>query len=462
MNEIDINALSIEVTDRCNLNCPHCMLYEDGENGTDYNNYITKKIIDDFFRKGIRIIYNLNFTGGEPLLNVDMIIYTLEKIMREKIKVVSIDIATNGTILSEKLINVLNKFTEYVRKELFHEITIKDKNTLKEKDKNSIKKIAQLRISRLYHDNNYKKALEFYSNRANEFIDVYLTDDESKEESHMVAWGLEDRKLIAYSGRAKKLDAEFYCDSPHHKIVYEEWSTNKDIPCVKCPLLLMSNGDIGITCYCSLKDSHKDAIGNVNSSKNLLEMITEWNFKTPLNCDEACKLAEAKMYYETKRLEDISRVLKKNISFDDLEDMVAKEEVKCFYVENYRRLLHDKVPCLTSDEIEWISQFWLDLESQKANNQLSEEEIKQTTEELDNHIGKLIYEHSFDDVKDVHKEFPYLTHDECIQMEECAKKCQYYEGKEIMNYFRIYPYVIKANQLIELNEYRSKNVESIF
>ena len=51
-----------------------------------------------------------------------MIIYTLEKIMREKIKVVSIDIATNGTILSEKLINVLNKFTEYVRKELFHEI----------------------------------------------------------------------------------------------------------------------------------------------------------------------------------------------------------------------------------------------------------------------------------------------------------------------------------------------------
>ena len=53
----------------------------------------------------------------------------------------------------------------------------------------------------------------------------------------MVAWGLEDRKRIAYSGRAKKLDAEFYCDSPHHKIVYEEWSTNKDISCVKCPFI---------------------------------------------------------------------------------------------------------------------------------------------------------------------------------------------------------------------------------
>lgn len=462
MNKIvDIRTLQIETTNRCNLNCPHCMRYDSGENGTDYNEYISKEIIDNFFNSGVRIISNLNFTGGEPLLNIDMIVYIIEKIMKEKIKVICIDIATNGTILDEKIIDVLNRFTEYVKNEV-----LKDRlgEFIEKYSKTGEKKLVNLRISRLYHDNDYKKALEFYSKRANDLVDVFLVEDENMKEPHRVKWGLESMTQIAYSGRAKNLNAEFYCDSPHHKIVYEKWSVDKDIPCVSCPLLLMTNGDIGIACLCSIKDSHKDAIGNINDGKDLSEMITEWNFKTPLNCDEACKLAEAKMYYETKRLEDISRVLGKNISFDDLEEMVCKEESKYYYIENYRRLLHEKVPVLTSDEIEWVSNFWFELESEKANNQLSKEEIAQSTEELDNHVAKLIWEHSFDDVKEIHEEFPYLTHDECIQMKEYAEKCKYYDGKEIeiMDYLKNYPYAIKANQLIKLNEYRSKNVESIF
>ena len=52
----------------------------------------------------------------------------------------------------------------------------------------------------------------------------------------------------------------------------------------------MTNGDLGISCYCSIKNAHKEAIGNVNDGKNLSEMITEWNYKTPLTCDEACDL----------------------------------------------------------------------------------------------------------------------------------------------------------------------------
>lgn len=458
---VDIKILQIETTNRCNLNCPHCLLYEDGEMGTDYNDYITEEIIDDFFSKmDIRIIHSINFTGGEPLLNINAIIYTLEKIMKEKIKVLSVDIATNGTILNKRFINVLNKFAKYITEDVLNEVTIKDSNTMKERDRNDMKDLVQLRISKLYHDNDYKKALKYYGDKANELVSVFSSDEDAKE-SHRVAWGLEnDKTLIAYSGRAKNLNAEFYCDSPHHKIVYEEWSKDNIINCVRCPLKLMTNGDLGISCYCSIKNAHKESIGNVNDGKSLSEMITEWNYNTPLTCDEACDLEEIRMYYETNRLEDMSRVLEKEVTHEDLKEMLEKEESKCFYIENFRRLLHKKMPSFTTDEIEWLSHFFFDMETEKANNRISEEEYRQRSEEFENYMGKLVYEHNFDDVKEIHEELPYLTHDECVEAKELLRICKTYQGKVIAQ--RLLPYARRGMELIELNKYRSKNVKSIF
>lgn len=454
---VDINVLSIETTNRCNLNCPHCMLYENNEKGTDYNEYITKEIIDKFFEKDIRIIYNINFTGGEPLLNTDIIIYTIEKIIKEKRKVIAIDIATNGTILNDRLIDILNKFVEYSKKEV-----LKGKaDELFDKHIIGGKKFANLRISNLYHDNDCEKAYDFYSKMASSSVDVKIMNDEHGE-SKRVDWGLEDRILIAYSGQAKNLEAEFYCDSPHHKIVYtEETKDNEDkVRCIKCPLHLMSNGDLGIACYCTIKDAHKDAIGNVFSNLNLSDMITEWNYKTPLTCDEACNLEEVRMYYETNRLEDMSRVLEKEITHEDLEKMLEKEEAKYFYIENFRRLLHKKMPSFTTDEIEWLSHFFFDMETEKANNQISEEEYQKRSEEFDNYAGKLVYEHYFDDVKEIHNELPYLTHDECLEIKECEQLCRPYYGKVIAP--QLLPYWKRGLELIEINKYRSKNVKSIF
>lgn len=455
MNEyVDIDMMQIETTKRCNLNCPHCALYEKDEKGTDYTECITTEVIDKFFEKNVRSVKNLNFTGGEPLLNVDAIVYTLEKIMREKIVVIGIDIATNGTILSEKLIDTLNIYTNYVMEEVWgsKSFAIRDIKTSKEKNKYDLNEIAQIRISRLYHENDkyFEKALDFYGNKANELVKVFAIDDNIGQELKRI--------VIAYSGRAKKLNTGFYCDSPRHKIVYEEYSKENEVKCVKCPLKLMTNGDVGISSYCSIKDAHQNAIGNVNCNKSLYQMITEWNYEVPINCDEACKLAEAKMYYETKRLEDISRVLNKNISFEDLEKMTTKVEAKIFFMETYRKLLHEKLPQLTPDEIEWISQFAFDLECQKANNELSEDEISKISEEIDNHIGKLVFEHLFDDVKEIHEEFPYLTHNECLELRAYRKICEGNEKNKIL----IYPFVLKAKKLIDMNEYRAKNVKSIF
>ena len=147
------------------------------------------------------------------------------------------------------------------------------------------------------------------------------------------------------------------------------------------------------------------------------------------------------------------------IEKEDLEILLSATEYKNFFLENYRTMMHEKIPVLTSDELEEMSILALELEE---NDDMTLSEREKAMEDMDNKIAKMVYEHSFDDVKRIHKEFPYLTHDECVQIGECEKICKKYEGKDIMNYFKIYPYAIQANKLISLNEYRSKNVESIF
>ena len=99
---------------------------------------------------------------------------------------------------------------------------------------------------------------------------------------------------LAYSGRAKNLNCNFYCDSLHHKIVYED----DDKMQVRCPLSLHYDGTISIAAICSRCKWDKDVIGSVFDGKSLREMITEWNYKTPLTCDEACELEQFRMAKE--------------------------------------------------------------------------------------------------------------------------------------------------------------------
>ena len=94
MEDIGIGSLLIEVTNKCNLDCPHCYYYESGEKGEDYNDVISVEVIDKFFKNlNVKYINMVNFTGGEPLLKEDIIIEILHKFIRKKKPILSIDIA---------------------------------------------------------------------------------------------------------------------------------------------------------------------------------------------------------------------------------------------------------------------------------------------------------------------------------------------------------------------------------
>lgn len=465
--EIGVEILQIEVTTKCNLNCPHCYYYESGESGNDYNDYVSHDVIDKLLDDmGIAYINTLSFTGGEPLLNEEAIIYTLKQILKKKKYVFGIDIATNGTVLSEHFANELNNFS----KEMYNFLSSSENEIVKRKmnmytdEFMSIEKCTvSFRISRYFHNNNPEKAYEFYKNRMpNVYVEIMDHDVNDTEFEKKFIFADENGEIsMGYSGRAKNLNFNFYCDSANHKIIY---NTEPELE-IKCPLMVHYDGKISIAAMIARRYWNDNIVGNIYDGKTLKDMVDEWNYRSPLTCKEACNLEEVRMLYEKNRTKYVSNILKKeeytkeDFTKEDLESLMNMKEYINFFLENYRKILHEKVPLLTPDELEEMSILALELE-EKDDMTLSERE--KANEDMDNKIAKMVYEHLFDDVKKIHKEFPYLTHDECKQMEECYRITKGSEGNGIMTLLANIPHIALANKLIELNEYRSKNVESIF
>ena len=436
---IGLRILDLEMTNRCNLNCPHCYFYEDGEKGTDYDDFIKKETIDKIFDDiGNDSIMNLNISGGEPLLAKDEMLYLFDKILEKK-KVFSITITTNGTILDE---DFAYKIDEFSRK--FENLFEENEDKRMRKYINEYSKIVNrrpvyFRISDRFHDNEPEKAYDFFSNHM-PHVSVGKADNHDEDYP------------VVYSGRAKKLNCDFRsCDSAHHKVKYEKNVFYPKNQQAKCPIKFHWNGNISISAYVPRHLWDNDLIGSVFDGKSLKEMFDDWNYRVPLTCDEACELAQIKMAEET------GNELKQNDGtvFTERELNI---KVKCLkYLEKYRLALHEKVSELTPAELEDIS--LQDIET--LGNDMTEDEKKKRHEQIDNQIAKMIWEHKFDDVKEVHEEFSYLLPEECAELLECYKKCEPYKNS-LTGTVTVFKYLIREMELISLNEKRKKNGEGIF
>ena len=363
--------------------------------------------------------------------------------MKEHINVLGIDIATNGTILSDKFAEKLNEFSLYIHD--YIENNRRLNNILRSAFLNEKKITVFLRISNSYHNNEPQKSYDFYSKRMPNVI-VEIMEGNMEDDAKRIPLKMHtEGKAIAYSGRAKNLKSNFYCDSPHHKIVYE----TKTNSCVKCPILVDTKGNFSISATCSRKLRNENIFGNVFEKRSLREMITDWNYKTPLTCNEACNLETIKMGYETNRVSEISEVLGKNISNVELKEIIEKNSILYSGIENYRRKLHEKEPSLTSEEIEQASNYWIEFEKAKANEK-SEKEIEDKNNTYINYLTQCVYDHYFDGVEEVHKEFPYLSSNECKEMKECYIMC----AEKNCN---IYYYALKAQTLMMKNESRLRS-----
>lgn len=94
----------LEITRRCNKKCAHC-LRGDAQDVT-----ITKEIVDKLFNS-LDSCSNFYLTGGEPLLEPDILLYTIEKIT-EMLPTKTLSITTNGSILNKDVVVALERFCQ--------------------------------------------------------------------------------------------------------------------------------------------------------------------------------------------------------------------------------------------------------------------------------------------------------------------------------------------------------------
>ena len=441
---VGLSVLQIEVTNKCNLNCPHCYYYEEGEKGIEFNDFIEKKTVDQLFSDdtGIEYIRHLEVSGGEPLLAEDEIIYILHKIMENEILVFSFGLTTNGTILSERIACEMNIFAKKM-----YDILINHENDevrkIGEESFKDNKIDVKVRISTYFHENNHpEKAYEFYK----EHMPNVTVTLQNGAKDFLLDGGKHATTQISYSGRAKKLKCNFYCDSFHHKIYYDEEGLQ-----VLCPLRMRYDGNISISAMCSMRSGKNNYIGNVFDGNTLREMITEWNYKTPLSCDEACELEHSKMEKELGRKYLLERDGETSMTDKELEEILIGTKKKMEFLEYYRLKLHKEAPVLTPEEIEDISLELFD--NITKNESLNFMKVIDIDNKVDNKIAKLIEKHKFDheDIKWVHDQFPYLTLDECKEWLKCYEELHKNKKKSFLQAIN---YTIKKENLEKLNKHR--------
>lgn len=95
--------ISLDVTNKCNMRCLHCYNFS-GENNVMDNEMSD----DDLIRlaKEIRELKPMNvcICGGEPLLRIEIVKYIIKILKEDNINV---NMVSNGTLLTEKIVNEL-------------------------------------------------------------------------------------------------------------------------------------------------------------------------------------------------------------------------------------------------------------------------------------------------------------------------------------------------------------------
>ena len=111
-----IRSLTINVTQICNLHCTYCAAGGDGTYGDAINKISVEKTLPQirFFLDQLKpgSSFHISFLGGEPLLYPEALKaiadYTLQEGAKKEIAA-SFKVTTNGTLLSDKNINMLNE-----------------------------------------------------------------------------------------------------------------------------------------------------------------------------------------------------------------------------------------------------------------------------------------------------------------------------------------------------------------
>lgn len=104
----NIKSLRISLTGECNYKCFFC--HGEGSKMDEKRNENSKEEIYSLIKEAIKNNYtDITFTGGEPLLKSNDIIWYLSKLSEDKLKPY-ITIVTNGSLIEDKLLDAIENY----------------------------------------------------------------------------------------------------------------------------------------------------------------------------------------------------------------------------------------------------------------------------------------------------------------------------------------------------------------
>lgn len=107
MKKIAVTNLGLIVTERCNLNCAHCLM--GGPTNKEMSDEVIEAILSQF-----KYIMNLSICGGEPTLSLDRIEKIFSYVIENKILVDYVSVTINGTIYSEEFLKLLDRIEKFI------------------------------------------------------------------------------------------------------------------------------------------------------------------------------------------------------------------------------------------------------------------------------------------------------------------------------------------------------------
>ncbi len=204
MNKIYVQNLSFIVTNKCNLNCMHCL------RGCKDNKTISDEVIKATLDQ-ITSIGNLCICGGEPTLATKQMESIFYYIIKNKIILDQVSMTINGTYYSLEFLRLLNYINNYITQG-------KGKNRVVFKisyDQYHLNEIIKLGIIEDYLDNikRYSQSEYFYGLRELDSHLKLFKEGNAKDLEESLTVDLRPLDIVAtYVGKNRKFDQDGLCN----------------------------------------------------------------------------------------------------------------------------------------------------------------------------------------------------------------------------------------------------------
>lgn len=191
MEKICLSNLGMIVTNKCNLNCEHCM------RGCKNNKVMSEEVIKATLDQ-INFINNLCICGGEPTLAVDTMYNILDYAIKNNILIGGFSTTINGSIYSKDFLDLLKYAGEYARKVDF-DVSY---------DQYHIKELNRLTLYKQFMENlkKYAESEYFVGIRVSPNVKLFREGNAEQLDGNLT---IDYRPLpiyVTYVGKKKKLD----------------------------------------------------------------------------------------------------------------------------------------------------------------------------------------------------------------------------------------------------------------